>query len=79
MPSCETFLYSVLLNFQTASGEKQESVFGFKRPVKGETNSRFGNTAEDDEEEDKPKVAVNPNRQAIKPVDPEIGGNRKER
>ena len=62
--------------FQTAGAEKQESVFGFKRPVKGETNGRFGNTEEDDDE---PKVAVNPNRLAPKPADPDVGGNRKER
>ena len=47
--------------------------------MKGETNGRFGNTEEDDDEDDKPKVAVNPNRLAPKPADPEVGGNRKER
>jgi len=69
-------------------------VFGFKRPVKGETNARFGNTADDDEDAPKATAPVNPNR-LIKPTekmvkvknmndvegsaDPEAGMNRKER
>ncbi len=69
-------------------------MFGFKRPVKGDVNARLGNTADDDEEDEKPKGPVNPNR-LIKPTekmikvknmndvegsaDAEAGMNRKER
>ena len=38
------FVYFLLCAFsQTEGAEKQDSVFGFKRPVKGETNDSFGN------------------------------------